>query len=202
MAKYVVYIPSMDSFLMDGDEPYVDEEKEVKRVIAEETVHPKMYEPRPITFLKTWAKKQQKLEEEAAAKPYAFSPPKPEFHYKPKPDDKQYVLVVGDENTSKSGMKVQEFDSREEAITMALRSIAGLVKEFPTLGYYVLDTDTYGYTDGITASGQWRVEDFGHGLGEGKALGRNPWTEPEPNPPTSGKRRGRKPKQPAPTEQG
>lgn len=193
MSKYVAYIPEIDSFLMDGDKPYIDDEKSVKKVITEEVVHPKKYELKPVSFLKTWAKKQEKLEAEAAKKPYRFSPPGPEFHYIRKDDEQRYILVVGDENVSKSGTKVKDFDSREEAITMASRSINGLVKEFPTLGYYIFDTEIYGYTDGITGNQRWRVEDFGPGQGQGEVDVRpNPWNdEPKPR-----KRRKSKPDQP------
>lgn len=194
MSKYVAYIPEIDSFLMDGDKPYIDDEKAVKRVITEEVVHPKKYELKPVAFLKTWAKKQEKLEAEAAKKPYRFSPPSHEFHYVRKADEQRYILVVGDENVSKSGTKVKDFDNREDAITMANRSINGLVKEFPTLGYYIFDTETYGYTDGITGNEKWRFEDFGHGNSQGDAdTKRNIWLD-EPKP---SKRRKAKPEQPA-----
>ena len=192
MSKFVAYIPGMDSFLMDGDTPFIDSEKEVKRVITTEVVHPKMYELKPVSFLKTWAKRQEKLEAEAAATPYKFSPPRLEFHYKRKEGEKRYLLVVGDEEVGKSGTKVKEFDSRTEALTMAQRSIAGLTKEFPTLGYYVFDTETYGYTDGITANGQWTAPVFGHGVGEGEGTRSNIWNSEEPPRAKPGKR---KPKQ-------
>jgi hypothetical protein len=194
MSKYVAYIPEIDSFLMDGPVPYIDDEKEVRKVITEEVVHPKKYELKPVAFLKAWAKKQEKLEEESANKPYRFSPPNPEFHYGCKEGEKQYLLIVGDENVSKSGTKVKDFDNREEAITIAERSINGLVKEFPNLGYYIFDTRTYGYTDGITGSNKWRVEDFGYGQSEGNAAKEHTVRLVEPKP---SKRRKAKPEQPA-----
>lgn len=178
MSKYVAYIPEFDSFLMDGDQPYIDEEKAVRKVITEEVVHPKKYELKPVSFLKTWAKKQEKLEEESANRPYRFSPSFPEFHYKRKHGEKRFLLVVGEENVSKSGSRVKDFDTRAEAITMAERSINGLTKEFPNLGYYVFDTETHGYTDGITGNEKWRTEDFGHGNSErATESGSNIWLD-------------------------
>lgn len=189
MAKFVAYIPGMDSFLMDGDTPYIDEEKEVKRVIAHETVHPKSYEAKPASFLKTWAKRQQQKEEEEKTKPYRFSPTNPEFHYKHPEGQLRYLVVVGDENTSKSGLAVKAFDSREQAAIFARKSISGLAKEFPNLGYYILDTNAHVYTDGITATSQWRYEDYAPRVGvrEGaRAQDDGPVQQP--------KRRGRKPR--------
>jgi hypothetical protein len=187
MAKYVAYIPGMDSFLMDGNTPFIDEEKEVRRVIADETVHPKHYEARPVTFLKTWAKKQQA--KEAEVKPFRFSPPSPEFHYTPAEGQHRYALVVGDENISKSGLAVKHFETREEGVIFATRSIAGLTKEFPALGYYLLDTENHVYTDGITIGSHWRAEDYVPGKGNGSTGGLHIGT-----PETPARKRGRKPR--------
>lgn len=193
MAKFVAYIPGMDSFLMDGDTPYIDEEKEVKRVIAHETVHPKSYEAKPASFLRTWAKRQQQKEEQEKVKPYRFSPTSPEFHYKPPEGQLRYLVVVGDENTAKSGLAVKAFDSREQAAIFTRKSISGLTKEFPNLGYYTLDTDAHVYTDGITATSQWRCEDSAPRISDResvRARARGQDDEPVRQP----KRRGRKPR--------
>lgn len=171
MAKYVIYIPGIDSMMMDGKEPYIADEKEVRRVIAEETVHPKHYEAKPVSFLRTWAKKQEQKESEQKARPHRFSPTSPDFHYVRPEGQKRYLLVVGDENESKSGTMVKDFDTREEAATLAERSIAGLTKEFPNLGYFIFDTETYGYTDTIKLGERWRVEDSRHGNSKGSGDG-------------------------------
>lgn len=189
MAKYVAYIPGMDSFLMDGNTPYIDEEKEVKRVIAHETVHPKSYEAKPVSFLKTWAKRQQQKEQEEKTKPYRFSPTAPEFHYRSPEGQARYLLVVGNENESKSGLAVKAFDSRDEAVIFARKSISGLTKELPNLGYYILDTENHVYVDGITAGKQWRIEDYAPGISDRKSVcvqGDGSTQQP--------KRRGRKPR--------
>lgn len=186
MAKHVAYIPSLDAFLMDGDTPFVGEEKEVRRVIAHETVHPKHYETRPVSFLKTWAKRQQK--QETAVKQFRFSPPFPEFQYVPTKDSLRYVLVVGEEYVSKSGLAVKNFETREAAVQFAEKSIVGLVKEFPELKYYILDTKEHVYTDGITSGSHWRAENYVPGAGDGSASGIHNGTSEAP------KRRGRKPK--------
>lgn len=189
MAKYVAYIPKTDSFLMDGDTPYIDEEKEVRRVIAHETVHPKSYEAKSSSFLKTWAKRQQQKEQEEKTKPYGFSPTAPEFHYRSPKGQARYLVVVGDENESKSGLAVKAFDSRDEAAIFARKSISGLTKEFPNLGYYTLDTENYVYVDGIGAGKQWRIEDYAPGIGDREGVcvqGDGSIQQP--------KRRGRKPR--------
>lgn len=180
MAKYVIYIPGIDALMMDGKEPYINDEKEVRRVIAEETVHPKHYEAKPVSFLKAWAKKQEQKEAEVKARPHRFSPTSPEFHYIRPEGQKRYLLIVGDENQSKSGTLVKDFDTREEAATLADRSIAGLIKEFPNLGYFIFDAQTYGYTDAIKLGERWRIEDFGHGDCDREGNGGNPREEPSP----------------------
>ena len=146
MAKFIIYIPSSDTVMTDGSGPYIDDEKEVKRVISEETVHPKIYEIRPVAFLKTWAKNQIKKEKAEALKPYRFSPTKAEFYYKPPLNQKNYLLIVADEKLDKSGILVKDFDNIEDAVKLASTSINGLVKEFPKLGYYIYDINQQQYT--------------------------------------------------------
>ena len=146
MAKFIIYIPSSDTVMTDGSGPYIDEEKEVKRVISQETVHPKIYEIRPVAFLKTWAKNQIKKEKAEALKPYRFSPTKAEFYYKPPLNQKNYLLIVEDEKLDKSGILVKDFDNMEDAVKLASTSINGLVKEFPKLGYYIYDINQQQYT--------------------------------------------------------
>ena len=191
MAKCIAYIPGTDSFLMHGDTPYVDEEKEVKRVIAHETVHPKKYELKPAAFLKTWAKRQQKKEQEEKANPYKFSPSYAEFKYLPPEGQLKYLVVVGEEYVAKSGLAVKAFDSRAEAAIFARKSISGLTKEFPNLGYYILDTENYVYTDGITAGNQWRSEDYAP-----RPSDRNSVRTEGDGTAQQPKRRGRKPRVP------
>jgi len=187
--KYVAYIPKIDSFLMDSGTPYIDEERQVKKVIAHETVNPKSYEIKPVYFLTTWTKKKQQKEQEKNIKPYRFSPTAPEFYYKPSEGQSRYILVVGDENEPKSGLAVKAFDSRDEAVIFAHKSILGLTKEFPNLGYYVLDTKNYAYINGITARKQWRIEDYEFGASEGESVYRG--TKESIQQP---QRRGKKPK--------
>lgn len=149
MAKYVIYLPGSDSLMMDGGKPYIDEEKEIKRVISEETCNPKNYEAKPVSFLKKWQERQDREEAEKSKTPYAFSPPSPEFRYRAPQDQKRYLLVVGEAYKSKSGILVKDFDTREEAARLANRSIEKLTTEFPNLAYFILDTEAYGYTDTI-----------------------------------------------------
>jgi hypothetical protein len=189
MEKYVVYISATDSFLMDGATPYIDEKKEVKRVIAEETVHPKHYEAKPTIFMKSWAKRQRQKEKENKIKPYKFSPAYPEFQYRRREGDHRYLVIVGDKNTNKSGLAVKSFDKRMDAVIFARKSISGLTKEFPNLGYYILDTNEYTYKDGITAAGEWRAEDYAVGDSV-----RNSVRPEGADPVRQSKRRGRKPK--------
>ena len=146
MAKFIIYIPSSDTVMTDGSGPYIDEEKEVKRVISQETVHPKIYEIRPVAFLKTWAKNQIKKEKAESLKPYRFTPTKAEFYYKPPLNQKNYLLIVADEKLAKSGILVKDFDNMEDAVKLASTSINGLVKEFPKLGYYIYDINQQQYT--------------------------------------------------------
>lgn len=153
MTKYIIYIPDSDSIMMDGKEPYVDTEKEVKRVIVEETVHKKaMYEPKPVSFLKTWAKKQQKKEQEQKSKPYKFSPTFIEIKYVKPARQKRFLLVVGVEGIKNSGTLVKDFDILEEAAKLANKSIKGLIKEFPQFGYYIYDTKLETYVLEISRS--------------------------------------------------
>ena len=146
MAKFIIYLPASDSVMIDGSVPYIDEEKAVKRVISQETVHPKNYEIRPVAFLKTWAKNQIKKEKAEALKPYRFSPPTAEFYYKPPLNQKNYLVIVADEKLAKSGILVKDFDNIEDAVKLTSTSINGLVKEFPKLGYYIYDTNRQHYT--------------------------------------------------------
>jgi len=174
---------------MDGNTPYIDEERNIKKVIAHETVHPKNYEVKPVSFLKTWVKKQQKKEQEKKAEPYKFSPIAPEFNYRSPEGQPRYLIVVGNNNKSKSGLKVKAFDSRDEAVIFARKSISGLTKEFPDLGYYILDTKNHVYIDGITAGKQWRIEDYVSGISDRESVcvqGDGSTQQP--------KRKGRKPR--------
>lgn len=146
MGKYIIYIPGSDSIMMDGKEPYVDSEKEVKRVIMEETVHKKaMYEPRPVSFLKAWAKRQQERETKQKSKPYMFSPTNIEIKYVKPENQKRFLLIVGEYGVKNSGTLVKDFDTLDEAAKLANKSIKGLIKELPHLGYYVYDNELETY---------------------------------------------------------
>ena len=151
MARYIVYIPGSDSVMMDGGEPYIADEKEVRRVIAEETCHPRSYEAKPVSFLKKWQERQDEEERERVSRPYRFSPTYPELRYQRPEGQKRYLLIIGDEFTSKSGTLVKDFDTREDAVKLANKSIAKLAKQFPNLAYFILDTESHGYTDRVSA---------------------------------------------------
>ena len=147
MAKnYVIYIPNCDGIMLDGGVPYIDEEREVKRVIAQETVQPKNYEAKPVAFLKAWQKRQDLLEEEEAAKDYKFSPPAGiESGYRAKPTANRYLLIVADATVAKSGSLVKSFDTQMEAAAFAATSTAKLVKAYPKLGYFIYDAEQHRY---------------------------------------------------------
>lgn len=170
-SKYFIYIPRSDSVMMDGKEPFVADEKEVRRVIEEETCNPKIYEAQPVSKLKAWIKRQEEADAKAASASYAFSPPSPEIRYCRPEGQGRFVLVVGDENVRKSGKMVKAFDSQEDAARLAGRSIKALTDEFPSLSYYILDTETYEYIDRISGDGAQRPSDPGPGVGQGERAG-------------------------------
>jgi hypothetical protein len=143
--KFIIYIPKSDSILMDGNIPYVDTEKNVKWVIENEVVHKKNYEPKPIKFLQTWAKRQKKEEETRSKAPYLFSPMCTEFQYTHPKGRGNYLLIVGEEDKKNSGNLVKDFDSVEDAARLANKSIDGLAKEFPNLKYFIYDVRNFKY---------------------------------------------------------
>jgi hypothetical protein len=137
--KYIIYLPKSDVIMMDGDVPYIDTEKNVKWVIDNEVVHKKMYEPKPIKFLKTWAARHKKEEQAKAKESYSFSPMSPEIRYAPQPGQGNFLLILGEEYVRNSGKLVQAFDTVEDAAKLAARSINLLVKEYPNLWYFIYD---------------------------------------------------------------
>ncbi len=154
MSRFILYLPECDSVMMDGVKPYVGSKKEVTWTLNNEVVHPKKYELRPATFLRNWAKKQVKLEQDRNNRPYRFSPGFPDFRYVAPKGQKKYLLIVGDGNVANSGSIVKDFDTQAEAYTLAHRSIKGLTKAFPKFGYYIFNTESREYSDRIINSGE------------------------------------------------
>lgn len=175
MSKYVIYCPGPDLFLCDNKVPFVGTEEEVKHVLKHEVVDPKRYEIKPLKFLKQWEAKKQKEEEALAKEPYKFSPPRPEFHYKRPENQRQYLLVLGKDEERKTGRLVKDFDTVEEAVTMALKSIVKLTKELPDHAYFILNSEAYSYVARISSTGtEWYVKISGSGQGKRESASRNP----------------------------
>jgi len=159
MPKYVIYCPRHDIFLCDNGVPLVGTEAELKRVLKHEVVDHKKYEIKPIKFFKKWEVKKRKEEENLAKAPYGFSPSQPEFQYKKPKDQKQYLLVLGKEYEKRTGRMVKDFDTAEEAATMALKSIVKLTKELPDHAYFILDSEAYSYVARIrNTRTEWYVK--------------------------------------------
>lgn len=160
MDKFVIYCLASNQLMTDGGAPVIGTEKELKRILKDEVVDAKRYEVKPISFMKQWAKKEKQLETEKEALVYKFSPTYPEFHYKPQEGEQRYLLIVGEEGVKKSGRKVKDFASAEDAIKMATQSIVKLTKEFPQHAYYVLDLERYGYVSRIDQKGITKYSRF------------------------------------------
>lgn len=163
MDKYVIYCLASNQLMTDGDAPVIGTEKEIKHILKNEVVDSKRYEMKPISFMKEWAKKIKKQEEENQTASYRFSPPNPEFHYKRNENEPQYLLIVGQDGVRKSGKLVKAFASAEEAAIMATRSVSKLNKEFPELAFYILDLERYGYVSRVDQKGITEYIRFGAG---------------------------------------
>ena len=160
MDKYVIYCLASNQLMTDGDAPVIGTEKELKRILKDEVVDAKRYEIKPISFMKQWAKKEKELESEKDNSAYRFSPLYPEFHYRPTEGEQRYLLIVGQEGVKKSGRRVKDFASIEDAAKMAKQSIVKLTKEFPEHAYYILDLEKYGYVSRIDQNGITKYSRF------------------------------------------
>jgi hypothetical protein len=98
-----------------------------------------MYELKPVSFLKTWAKRKKEQETKQKSKPYMFSPTQIEIKYVKPKNQKRFLLIVGKYNVKNSGILVKDFDTLDEAAKLANKSIKGLIKKFPHMGYYIYD---------------------------------------------------------------
>ena len=153
MDKFVIYCTASDQLMVDGNTPFIGTEKEVKNVLKNEVVDSKRYEIKPLGFMKEWARKIKKQEEEQAREVYRFSPTAPEFHYKPSEEQKRYLLILGQEGVRKSGRLVKDFASIEEAVNMGNKSIKKIIKDFPDYAYFILDTERYAYVSRLDEKG-------------------------------------------------
>jgi len=169
MAKFVIYCASTDQFLCDGKEPFVGTEEEAKRIVKNEVVDSKRYEVKPVKFFKQWEKAEAQKEERAKKTLYGFSPGEPEFHYKKPEGQARYLLILGKQDSRKSGMLVKDFDKLQDAITMANRSVKKITEELPGYTYFVFDSENYTYITEVTDHGSAKVTRTGSRKGKRKA---------------------------------
>lgn len=169
MDKFVIYCTASDQLMLEGSTPFIGTEKEVKDVLRHEVVDAKRYEIKPISFMKQWAKKIKKQEEEQGRASYRFSPTFPEFHYKALDDQQRYLLILGQEGVRKSGRLVKDFASVEDAVTMGSKSIKKVVQELPDHAYFILDTERYAYVSRLNEKGITHYEFSGLGNSKRKS---------------------------------
>lgn len=146
--------------MIENHNLFVGTEAEVNKVLKNEVIDGKRYEVKPFKFFKSWELKQRKEEESKQSAAFRFSPTMPEFHYKKSEDESRYLLILGKEGERKSGRLVKAFDSVEEAITIATRSIQKVSKELPGYAYFILDSERYGYVSEVNEKRVKRYEQF------------------------------------------
>lgn len=155
MAKVAIFIPGHNTFLMDKGEIYIDEEREAKRVIAEDIIDKKAYEIKPMSFVKTWLKAERKKEAEAESKSYCFNPPLcREEDYTPPKGQKQFILILAKRKFRNSGELVKDFKQGLEAMNFAKRTFQKLHEEHAEYAYYIYDTKQRKYVGGLSDRGE------------------------------------------------
>lgn len=188
MAKFILYCPTKNLVLeAENNEPYLASEKELKLVLKNDIVTPKLFEIKPATYLKQLKRAKEKLEKLEKDKPFKFSPPSPEFRYVAPKEQPRYLLIVGEPAKRQTGVLVKAFHKLEQVVAFAKRSNKDLKKKFSNLSYYILDTQGSSYVEYFEFTGRKSRSTIkcsgprkGNRSGNGNSLSKSRISTPEP----------------------